>query len=406
MLREDLKNYELPDSPGVYVFRDARRRILYIGKATSLRDRTRSYFASDIAKSRGARIEHMVAEAKHLTWEETNSVLEALILEAALIKKHQPPYNVDEKDNKSFNYLVITKETFPRVLMVRGRELFGTWDEKNIKYVFGPFPHGGQLKEALKLVRKIFPFRDSCVPDNGRPCFNRQIGLCPGVCDGSMDAHVYSERIHDIAQLFSGKKKSLLVDLNRRMQSLAKSEQFERAADVRRQIGALTHIRDVALIKADDMPSTGGEQRRVRFEAYDVAHTSGTNTVGVTVVREDGEFQKTAYRTFTMRGVRNDDIAALTQLLERRLGHPEWQLPSVFVFDGGRTQLTIARSILKNAGLTIPAVSVVKDERHKPKDILGDEPWRSRFARDILLANAEAHRFAVATHRKKREKIR
>ncbi len=406
MERVDLSQYKIPDEPGVYVFRDAKRRILYIGKATSLRDRTRSYFASDIAKSRGVRIEHMVAEAKHLTWQETDSVLEALILEATLIKKHQPPYNVDEKDNKSFNYLVVTKETFPRVLIVRGRELFGTWDEKNIKHIFGPFPHGAQLKEALKLVRKIFPFRDSCVPGNGRPCFNRQIGLCPGVCDDRIDVHTYSERIHDIAQLFSGKKKSLLTTLQRRMKTLAKGEKFEAAAEVRRQIAALTHIRDVALIKSDDRHSSGGFQRRVRFEAYDVAHTSGTNTVGVTVVREDGEFQKSAYRTFTMHGVGNDDIAALTQLLERRLGHPEWRLPSVFVFDGGRTQLTAARSILKNAGLAIPTVSVVKDNRHKPKDILGDEPWRSRFARDILLANTEAHRFAVATHRKKREKIR
>lgn len=406
MIRDDLQTYDLPDTPGVYVFRDSRRRILYIGKATSLHDRVRSYFSRDIGSSRGARIEHMVSIARHLTWEETDSVLEALILEAALIKKHQPPYNVDEKDNKSFNYVVITKEVFPRVVIVRGRELFSTWDKKDIKHLFGPFPHGGQLKEALKLIRKIFPFRDSCTPGNGKPCFNKQIGLCPGVCDGSMGKETYAERIRDIVQLLSGKKRSLMKELEKRMNAYAREERFEEAAAIRAQVNALTHIRDVALIKSDERHSTGGERAATRIEAYDVAHISGTNTVGVSIVLEDGEFQKDAYRVFNIRDVQNDDIASLTQLLERRLAHPEWQLPKLLVFDGGRTHLRAVRAILEAAGVKIPSVSVVKDNRHKARDILGDEPWRSRHAREILLANAEAHRFAVATHRKRREKIR
>src|SRR3989344_4549655 len=123
MQRSDLKKYKLPDSPGVYLFKKVRK-ILYIGKATSLCDRVRSYFTSDLAAGRGDRIVGMIAEAASLSWQETDSVLEALILEANLIKKRQPPYNVDEKDNKSWNYVVITKEDFPRVLIIRGRELF------------------------------------------------------------------------------------------------------------------------------------------------------------------------------------------------------------------------------------------------------------------------------------------
>ena len=164
MKREDLKKYDLPDEPGIYLFRKGRK-VLYVGKATSLRDRVRSYFAGDLSETRGARIVGMVGMATSLTWQKTDSVLEALILEASEIKRRQPPYNVDEKDNKSFNYVVITKEDFPRVLVVRGRELFQKWDQKTIKNLFGPFPGGFALQEGIKIVRRIFPFRDSkCIP--------------------------------------------------------------------------------------------------------------------------------------------------------------------------------------------------------------------------------------------------
>ena len=191
MTREELTALKLPDAPGVYIFRGPKHEILYIGKAASLHDRVRSYFALDIAETRSSAIAKMAATAHTLTWTETGSVLEALILEANLIKQHQPPYNIRDKDNKSFNYLVVTKEDFPRVLIVRGRDLFQKWNNADIKKLFGPFPEGGSLKVALKIVRKIFPFRDTCTPCSDqitqkykdqifvsacKPCFNRQIG--------------------------------------------------------------------------------------------------------------------------------------------------------------------------------------------------------------------------------------
>ena len=182
MQKENLKNFALPDVPGVYKFLGSKREILYIGMATSLKSRVRSYFASDLVATRGSHIRKMVGDAVAVEWHETDSVLEAMILEANLIKKHQPPANSRDRDNKSFNYLVITREEYPRVLIVRGRELFQKWQEKDIRHLFGPFPAGGSLKAAVKLVRTIFPFRDMCVPGSGKPCFNRQIGLCPGVC--------------------------------------------------------------------------------------------------------------------------------------------------------------------------------------------------------------------------------
>ena len=203
MTREELKALALPDNPGVYIFRGSKREILYIGKAASLRDRVRSYFASDISETRSSAIAQMAELAASLTWTETDSVLEALILEANLIKQHQPPYNIREKDNKSFNYLVITKGDFPRVLIVRGRELFQDWKDSDIKKLFGPFPQGSSLKDALKIVRKIFPFRDACTPNAGKPCFNRQIGLCPGVCSGEINKEEYARQIAHISTLFS-----------------------------------------------------------------------------------------------------------------------------------------------------------------------------------------------------------
>ena len=183
---------KLPDSPGVYLFKRGKN-ILYIGKATSLKDRVRSYFSKDIAETRGPLIVKMLSEFQTIDHIKTDSVLEALILEAHLIKKYQPEANVAQKDNKSFNFVVITKEDFPRVLTVRSRELLIN-NPYDIAHSFGPFPNGGQLKEALKLVRKLFPYRDKCTPaselkpnQKPKPCFNRQIGLCPGVCSGDGD---------------------------------------------------------------------------------------------------------------------------------------------------------------------------------------------------------------------------
>jgi excinuclease UvrABC nuclease subunit len=400
MQRSDLVSFGLPDTPGVYRFwRDDM--LLYVGKATSLKDRVRSYFSDDLIKGRGIRIHQMVVEANKVTWEETDSVLEALILEAALIKELQPPYNVREKDNKSFNYLVVTKEEFPRVLVVRGRELAQSWNKSDTLHVFGPFPQGGALKEAMKLVRKIFPFRDKCEPLTGKPCFNAQIGLCPGVCNGSINAVQYADTIHHIALLFKAKKKALLVELSAHMDTAASEERFEDAARIRRQIAALTHIRDVALIK-EDVVSDGGAIDVFRIEAYDIAHISGKHTVGVMTVIEYGEPQKRAYRKFIVRDIGNDDAAALRQVVERRMAHQEWPLPRLIVADGGDIQLNTIRSVLAAHAMTIPVVAVTKDERHKARDIIGDKGFIESHRASIILANTEAHRFAVTFHRARR----
>lgn len=399
MQREQLAKFKLPDEPGVYLFKKGRK-ILYIGKAASLRDRVRSYFSSDLVSGRGSRIVGMVAEATTLSHEKTDSVLEALILEANLIKKHQPPYNVDEKDNKSFNYVVISKEDFPRVLLVRGRELYQGWNKADIKYLFGPFPQGGSLKEALKIIRKIFPYRDKCTPNSGKPCFNRQIGLCPGVCSGEMSKEEYAHTIRNIKDLFEGNFHGLKRRLAGEMREAAEKEKFEEAATLRRQVHALEHIRDVSLLKTDRVSSGGG----ARIEAYDVAHTAGTETVAVMTVVSNGEALKAAYRKFKIHTATNDDVAALKEVFSRRLNHSEWPLPRVFVVDGGKGQVRTAERVLKDAGISVPVVGVVKNEFHKPERLIGDKRAIEAYERDILLANNEAHRFAIGWHRKRARK--
>jgi len=405
MERTDLSTHELPDSPGVYLFKKGRR-LLYVGKAASLRDRVRSYFGKDLARGRGERIVGMVALADRVEWQKTSSVLEALILEAALIKRLQPPYNVDEKDNKSWNYVVITREDFPRVLLVRGRELYQGRHKSDVQRLFGPFPEGGSLKEALRIVRKIFPFRDMCAPcqDKAKPCkacFNRQIGLCPGVCSGETTKTEYAQTIRHIKELFSGNFQGLKHRLAKEMKAAAKDEKFEKAKVLRRQIEALEHIRDVSLLK-EKVVSSGGA---ARIEAFDVAHTAGQETVAVMTVVYGGGPYKAAYRKFTIRSVKNNDVAALSEALERRLGHTEWPLPRAFAIDGGKAQVNAVQRVLKKAGIGIPVVGIVKDERHRPSHLIGDRRAIEAYERDILLANAEAHRFAITWHRKRRGKL-
>ncbi len=412
MQKKDVAKLKLPDTPGVYIFRDARRRILYVGKATSLRARVRSYFNTNISEGRGPLIVKMLEEARTVDYQQTDSVLEALILEANLIKKHQPNYNTKEKDNKSFNYLVITNEIFPRVLVVRGRELFTAWKEKDAKYVFGPFPSGSSLKEALTIVRKILPFRDSCLPaqagtpasesTQSKPCFNRQIGLCPGVCSGEISREEYASRIRDIRMLFSGKKDALIRTLEKEMKAAAKRQEFERAQEKKQQIFALQHLRETALLGSEYKVSSGGGTERI--EAYDVAHISETARVGVMTVIEDGAPSKSQYRKFTIRTAEKGDIAALEEILRRRFEHNEWRLPSIMVLDGGVAQKNAAQRVLDEYGYKIPLVNVVKNERHRAARIVGNQPLIEKWEKQILQANSEAHRFAVTFHRNVRRK--
>lgn len=385
----------MPDKPGVYFFLDGNKKPIYIGKATSLRDRTRSYFGKDLIGTRGPLILDMVFKAKGLKWQETDSVLEALILEANLIKKYQPYYNTKEKDQKSFNYVGITREPYPRVVIVRGKDL--PVEQKNLKSVYGPYTSSAALKEALKIIRRIFPFFDDKSRVKGRYEFYRQLGLAPQ----ADDRKAYGKNIKNIKLFFEGKKSRVIKNLEKEMKALAKEHKFERAGLTRNQIFSLKHIRDVSLIKEENLREHSAEGS-FRIEAYDIAHMGGKNMVGVMTVVEDGQVNKNEYRKFKIRGFTSaNDTGALLEVLERRFSHQEWPMPKLIVVDGGKAQINTALKFQARVGLAIPVVSVVKDERHRPKGILGNKAAALKREKEILLANSEAHRFAISYFRQK-----
>jgi len=409
MQKSDLRKTDLPDVPGVYLFKQGRT-VLYVGKATSLRDRVRSYFDDDLIATRGPRIVDMVTKADRVVHETTPTVLEALVREAALIKKYLPKANVEGKDDKSFLYVVITKEEWPRVLTVRGKDLQGSTLEKTslqISRVFGPFPSGPQLREALRLIRKIFPFYDTPKPITTKSKhirskieFNRQIGHYPR----ELDPKAYKKSIRNVALFLAGRAGELRKRLTREMTRAAKKERFEDAAEARRELFALDHIQDVSLIKDELFEASREKSPSVRVEAYDTAHLAGTNAIGVMTVLIGGVPSRRDYRTFNIRGIKkNDDIASLKEILSRRLGHSEWLLPKAFVIDGGTTHKKAAESVLAEAGIAIPVMAVVKDERHRPREIIGARRAGVSEA-DAVLANSEAHRFSLSRHRAVRSK--
>jgi len=462
MQRKDLTQFDLPDVPGVYLFKQGRK-VLYVGKATSLRDRVRSYFDDDLIATRGPRVVDMVTKADRVMFEATPTVLEALVREAALIKKYMPKANVDGKDDKTFLYAVITEEDIPRVLVARGKDLWKvqgsrdkgqarktlipytlplTTDGTKIRAVYGPFPSGAQLKEGLRLIRRIFPFFDTAKPVGTKSKhqaakieFNTQIGHYPRgmrftlawpIGDIKENLKMYRKSIRKVALFLSGRGKELRVMLEREMKSAARDERFEDAAEVRRELFALDHIQDVSLIKDENLersPSTGpGRFAQKRIEAYDTAHLSGTNAIGVMTVIVGGVPSKKDYRTFRIRGstsspqaasklnvghrmsyIQNDDIASLKEILSRRLGHSEWPLPKAIVVDGGKTHKKAAESVLAEVGIVTAVVAVVKDERHRPREVIGAR--RAGITEsDAVLANAEAHRFSLARHRAARSR--
>jgi len=397
MTIDDFKKLNLPDAPGVYFFKDIDSNILYIGRATSLYDRVKSYFSNDLIATRGLLLVDMVTKAYSVSYTQTDSVLEAVILESNEIKKNLPYYNTKEKDNKSYNFVVITDEEFPRVVIVRGRTL-DKLDESEIgfkiKYQFGPYPQGSLLRDALKIIRKIFPFRDQKATLKHQESFYRSLGLSPNT-DSPDSKKEYQRTIRNLVLFFEGKKEKLIKTLEKEMDEYAKLEQFESAKSVRNTIYALNHIQDVSLIKNN---SEIDYVEGFRIEAYDIAHMSGKDTVGVMTVVVNGELQKSQYKKFKVSKDANNDTAGLREILTRRFTHPEWKSPDLIVIDGGIGQVNTAMEIVKN----IPIVSVVKNEAHKPDHFLGDQALVETYSKEILLANSEAHRFAIAYHKKVR----
>ncbi len=403
---------ELPRAPGVYVFRDARRRVLYVGKACALRARVMQYVSGREEKSRGRRMRRLMEEAVTVQAYETPSALEALILEANLIKKYQPPYNVEQKDDKSFSYFVITHEPFPRVVILRETD-FAKQKYATDIYAkgrrFGPYTSRAHMTTALNILRKIFPFHDSAAQTE-KGCLAYQLGLCPGPYDGAISRADYRKNIRGIRMMLAGERTRLIATLRREMAAHALAERFEDAARVRDQITALQHIRDVALMTRsfdEGAPArTGADGGRI--ECYDISHMGGASAVGAMVVFCDGMPTPAAYRSFVIKHAQSDnDLATMREVLARRLAHADWPRPDAIVLDGGATHLAMAEELWHAMGVDIPLLTVAKGPTRKKVDVYASRRFAPPRAltEDKQLLEAlreEAHRRAIALHKARR----
>ncbi len=380
-----------------------------MGKATSLRDRVRQYFSGQ--DTRGERIERLVLESSDVEIVETDSVIEALLLEAELIKQYQPKYNIEGKDDKSFSYFVITYEEFARVLIMHktdfDKEKFQTSIYKRGK-IFGPYTSRDQMRIALKIIRKIFPFHNRAEKSE-KGCLSYQIGLCPGPYADAITLEEYKKNMRNISFFLSGRKKKLLKNLNKEMKQWAKEEEFEKADKVKRQIFALEHIQDIALIKKEENKLL--QKTNTRIEAYDISHISGEHMVASMVVSIDGSIDTAKYRKFKVQSIEGiNDVGAMREVLARRLNHlDDWGAPDLIILDGGKGHINMADDLWQKLNIKIPVAAVAKGPTRKKLDIYKSElvDVSDELLKDkVLIENLreEAHRFAINYHKQLREK--
>ena len=390
-----MRKTKLPDKPGVYLFLDKKGEILYVGRATRLKRRVASYFRNDI----DPRIKEMVGLAAKMKHYVTETILESFILEANLIKKHWPKYNIREKDDRSFVYIVIAEADYPKPVIARGKDLekFPAGSAK----VFGPYKSLRIAGEILKIARRIFPY-GTCLPrsssdnrrgkpDQGKPCFHYQIGLCPGICVGAISKEDYQKNINNLILFLSGEKKRLIKKLTKENPQQAES---------------LKHIRDASLLIRED---GGGGGKINRLEAYDISHFAGKETYGAMAVFSGGEENKNEYRLFKIKSApANDDLAALRETIERRFRHKEWPAPDLIVIDGGRPQVLAVSRVLRDNNIKTPMLGISKRQNDKLIFPFGTKKSFQELAeasKNILLrARDEAHRFAQKYHHLRRSK--
>jgi excinuclease ABC subunit C len=409
---------KLPAQPGIYLFYNAQKELLYVGKATTLKNRVRSYFSGTSKSIR--RIEDMISEVKDIKWVIVDSVLEAIILEANYIKKYQPRYNVDGKDDKSWNYLVITNDEYPRIETVRQHEINNSkLKTQNSKFMFGPYP-GIKTNEMLKILQRLFSV-SYCLPNQKKPCFYRQLGQCLGVCTGEITSQEYKEKvIRPLIKFLRGNKKGLIKDLTKQMRLAGRQENFEEAGRLRDQINNLKKIQDVALLNQDffnkklrvadnGLSLSAGKTGFTRLEAYDISNLGESGKVGSMVAFNLIGPLKSEYRKFKIRTVvGQSDVDCLEEVIARRLKHVEWTFPDLILADGGKPQTNAVQNEIKKQGFKIPVVGIAKGVGRKKNEFIYNKKNKqlALFIKNneqlLIQARDEAHRFAIQYQRKLR----
>ena len=359
-----------PHTPGVYFWRDAGRRPIYIGKANNLRSRLSSYPRTEVLKTRV-----MVRAAASITWKETDTEIEALILEAQLIKKFRPRYNVAWRDDKNFYFVEITDDRFPKITI------------SHRPGGIGPFTEGAPLKATLHALRSLFPFC-TCTTKHHLRCLNAHIGRCPGYCCLKAEPlreeiREYSRNIRAIRDIFTGRRDTVIRRMVRTDPDTALS---------------LLRVFQHARINARTQGLTGHRDAPHRVEGYDVANIQGQYAVGAMVVFIDGTPDKSHYRLFNIR-TGGGDTDMLRELLERRMKHDEWPLPDLAVMDGGIAQLNVA---LRAFGNHVRVVAVTKNDRHRADKLIGQGIISDKSV--AFAVDAEAHRFSIGHYRRRHRK--
>ncbi len=426
----NFKPRKIPNTSGVYFFLDHSDKVIYIGKATNLRQRLSSYFHSHT----GSKAAQIIKKAQKINLITTASHFEALLLEAQLIKKHQPKYNVSLKDDKHFLYLKITKEEFPQVGTARKQTSEAT--------LFGPFPSAKTVRFILKQIRKIFPYRScSNLPTASRlsqkqACLYYHLGLCLAPClnNNSQNKKEYRQQIRAIKKILSGQSQSLIRQYEKEMKTIAKSGNYEAALKIKKVRDGLIFLTsqqkiDPNLFLADlDLKKDNQDRLKSlqallsshftklplnlnRIEAYDVANLSGQEATGSMVVFILGQPDSSQYRQFKIKQTTQaNDPKMIAEAIERRLKHPEWPYPNLIIVDGGKPQLSAALKVLGTNKLEIPVLGLAKKEETviiKKENYfysLNLEPQEPAL---LLLKTIrdEAHRFAQKYHHYLRKKV-
>lgn len=371
-LKGQLKN--TPQSPGIYFWLSSNNKVLYVGRAINLKNRLSQYFLNKT----DLRIKEMVAQAKKIKIVKTNTLLEAIILEAKYIKKYWPKYNIKDRDDRSFIYILLPKKDFSYPKIIRGKDLINHSPQEN--EIFGPYQSLTLVKNALRIIRRIFSY-GTCQPNSGRACFDYQVGLCPGSCLGKINKNEYRKNIKNISLLLQGKKELLLKKLGRENPDQAR---------------ALKHLQDVSLLEREEGIS---QIDFTRIEAYDISHFSGREAYGSMVVFNSfGQAQKNEYRLFKIKNkFLSDDLRALEEVLSRRLQHLDWPSPDLFLIDGGRPQIDFLTPLFNKYKIkkVVGLSKFSNDELVFMK--LVDKKFKDKVLniKNILLsARDEAHRFA------------
>ena len=416
----------LPETPGVYVFFKDRTPI-YIGKAINLKRRVSSYFDIDLE----VKTAKMVTEANYISYIKVDSELESLLLEARLIRKYMPHYNVISKDDKHPLYIVITDEKYPRVLSVRKLDA----SNSPLYASFGPFPSSRNVFSVLRMLRRIFPFSDHKL---GKcKCIYSHIGLCNpcpnNIVHSAQNIELrkkYLSNIRNLKSILEGRIKSVKSNLEKQMKVASSKENFEMAIAIRNQIERLEYItrpqiptdyfmqnpnlyEDVRVkelsqlkkILVNCLPSLDGGKLKIdnctRIECYDVAHLAGTNPTASMVTFIDGTADKTFYRHFKIRKAKGgDDYESMREVARRRSKHfGDWGRPDLIIVDGGVGQVKSFVSSLRYNGTEIPVVGIAK---HPDRLIVGEEKIKLTGSPLNLVSRMrdEAHRFARRYHHK------